>query len=84
MFEILEHPSDVGILARGSDRQEALLELSRGLVSIIVSTEAIEPTEEREFRADGSDDEAQIVNWLNEILFFFDTEGFVPVDLRIT
>ena len=84
MFEILEHPSDVGILARGSDRQEALLELSRGLVSIIVSTEGIEPTEEREFRADGSDDEAQIVNWLNEILFFFDTEGFVPVDLRIT
>jgi SHS2 domain-containing protein len=83
MFEILEHPSDVGILARASTRDEALLELSRGLVSIIIDTDGFGSSEERDFRASGIDETAQIVNWLNEILFFFDTEGFVPLNLNI-
>jgi len=83
MFEILEHPSDAGILARGSTREEALIEASRGLTSIIVNPEGIALKEERAFRASGSDDGAQIVDWLNEILFFFDTEGVVLVDFAI-
>jgi SHS2 domain-containing protein len=83
MFEILEHPSDAGILARGRTREEALVEASRGLTSIIVNSYGIEPREERLFRASGSDDGAQIVDWLNEILFFFDTEGMVLVDFAI-
>src|SRR5262245_34220445 len=83
MFEILEHPSDAGILARGRTRQEALIEASRGATSIIVNPQGIEIREERAFRASGSDDGAQIVDWLNEILFFFDTEGIVLVDFAI-
>jgi SHS2 domain-containing protein len=83
MFEILEHPSDAGILARGQTRQEALIEASRGVTSIIVNPQGIDPREERSFRASGSDDGAQIVDWLNEILFFFDTEGIVLVDFAI-
>jgi len=83
MFEILDHPSDVGILARGPNREAALIEASRGLTSIILDTKGIPASEEREFRAPGSDHAAQVVNWLNEILFFFDTEGFVCVDLVI-
>ena len=83
MFEILEHPSDAGVLARGRTREEALLEASRGVTSIIVNPQGIELREERAFRASGSDDGAQIVDWLNEILFFFDTEGMVLVDFAI-
>src|SRR5215475_9803215 len=83
MFEILEHPSDVGVRACAPTKEQALLDLSRGLISIMVDTNAIGITEEREFRAHGGDQASQVVNWLNEILFFFDTEGFVPVDLQI-
>ena len=83
MFEILEHPSDVGVRACAPTQEQALLDLSRGLISIMVNTDAIGLTEEREFRANGRDRASQVVNWLNEILFFFDTEGFVPVDLQI-
>ena len=83
MFEILDHPSDVGILARAPTREEALLELSRGLISIMADTEGIGISQERDFRAPGPDEPAQVVNWLNEILFFFDTEGFLPIDLQI-
>src|SRR5215471_15484451 len=72
MFQLLDHTSDVGILARGATRDEALIETSRGLTSIIVNPADFRPLEERYFKAPGSDDAAQVVNWLNEILFFFE------------
>ena len=83
MFEFLEHTSDIGVLARGATREEALIEASKGLASILVNPAPFRPLEERYFKAPGTDDAAQIVNWLNEILFFFDTEGLVFVEFEI-
>ena len=83
MFQLLEHPSDIGILARGTSRQDALIEASRGLASILVNPENFRPIEERYFKATGTDHAAQVINWLNEILFFFDTEGMVFVEFAI-
>jgi SHS2 domain-containing protein len=82
-FELLEHTSDIGLLARGTNRNEALIAACHGLVSILVNPADFKPLEERFFKATGSDEAAQIVNWLNEILFFFDTEGMVFVDFEI-
>src|SRR5215831_5152061 len=83
MFQLLDHTSDVGILARGATREEALIEASRGVTSIIANPADFRPLEERYFKAPGSDDAAQVVNWLNEILFFFDTEGMIFVEFTI-
>jgi SHS2 domain-containing protein len=83
MFELLEHTSDIGVLARGATRDEALVAASQGLVSILVDPSPFRALDERHFRAPGSDEAAQIVNWLNEILFFFDTDGLVFVDFQI-
>ena len=83
MFQLLEHTSDVGILAQAPTREEALIEASKGLVSILANPNEFRSLEERYFKAPGTDDAAQVVNWLNEILFFFDTEGMVFVDFTI-
>ena len=82
-FELLEHPSDIGVLGRGKTRSEALIAASQGLVSILANPTDFKPLEERFFKATGSDEAAQIVNWLNEILFFFDTESMVFVAFQI-
>ena len=82
-FELLEHTSDIGVLARGDNREEALIAASQGLSSILVDPAAFRPFEERYFKAPGIDEAAQIVNWLNEILFFFDTESMVFVEFAI-
>src|SRR3989304_7488571 len=82
-FELLEHTSDIGVLARGKTRQEALVSASKGLASILVEPGAFRPLEERQFKVDGRDEAAQVVNWLDEILFFFDTEGMVFVEFDI-
>jgi SHS2 domain-containing protein len=82
-FELLEHTSDIGVLARGGTRTEALIGASKGLVSILVDPSPFQPAQERYFKAPGMDEAAQVVNWLNEILFFFDTEGMVFVEFEI-
>src|SRR3989449_5617196 len=82
-FELLEHTSDIGVLGRGGTRDEALVAASNGLVSILANPEEFRPIEERYFKATGSDEASQVVNWLNEILFFFDTEGMVFVEFAI-
>jgi SHS2 domain-containing protein len=82
-FELLEHTSDIGLLARGANRNEALIAASQGLTSILVNPADFNSLEERFFKATGSDEAAQIVNWLNEILFFFDTEGMIFVEFEI-
>ena len=83
MFQLLEHPSDIGILARGASPEDALIEASKGLVSILVNPQNFHPVEERFFKATGHDHAAQVINWLNEILIFFDTEGMVFVEFAI-
>src|SRR5262245_27825759 len=82
-FQLLDHPSDIGFAARGANRKEALVAASHALVSILVDPAPFRPLEERYFKATGIDEAAQIVNWLNEILFFFDTEGMIFVEFSI-
>jgi len=82
-FELLEHTSDIGVLGRGANREEALVAASQGLVSILVNPSVFRPLEERYFKAPGRDEAAQVVNWLNEILFFFDTDCIVFVEFSV-
>jgi SHS2 domain-containing protein len=82
-FQLLEHTSDIGLLARGANRNDALIAVSQGLVSILADPAGFKPLEERFLKATGRDEAAQIVNWLNEILFFFDTEALVFVEFDI-
>src|SRR5262245_60003241 len=82
-FQFLEHTSDIGVLASGANRNEALIAASQGLTSILANPADFKPLEERFFKATGTDEAAQIVNWLNEILFFFDTEGMIFVEFEI-
>jgi SHS2 domain-containing protein len=83
MFQLLERPSDVGILAHGPTREHALIAASQGLASILVDAAPFRALEERYFKAPGQDESAQVINWLNEILFFFDTDGLVFVEFAI-
>jgi SHS2 domain-containing protein len=82
-FELLEHTSDIGIRAYGLTREDALVSASYGLVNILVNPAGFQSREECHLKSTGPDEAAQIVNWLNEILFFFDTEGMVFTEFTI-
>lgn len=83
-FNILEHPSDIGIAARGRSITEAFENAALGLMSIMVDSETIEATVERSIALSASDVDNLLVKWLSEILYLYDAERFVTAKPVIT
>jgi SHS2 domain-containing protein len=81
-FEILEHPSDLGIEARGETMAEAFRNAAAGLMSVIAGSSTIEATEERSISLRALDRENLLVRWLTEILFLYDAEKFLTADAK--
>ena len=82
-FEILEHPSDLGIEARGATMAEAFRNAARGLMSVIAGSSKIESNEERVISLVALDRENLLVRWLTEILFLYDAEKYLTADAKI-
>ncbi len=76
-FRILEHTADVGFEAFGTTREEVFANAARALVDLIVELDTIEPREEVRIQVNGPDPESVLVNWLSEILFLYDAEGWI-------
>ena len=72
MFELLEHPADIGFRARGRTPAELFENCALALVSIAIDPVTVEPREERALEAEGGDYESLLVNWLSEVLWWFD------------
>jgi SHS2 domain-containing protein len=81
-FEILEHPSDLGIEARGATMAEAFQNAARGFISIIAGSSKIEADEKRLISIRALDRENLLVRWLTEILYLYDGEKFLTADVK--
>jgi SHS2 domain-containing protein len=77
-FIILEHPSDLGIEARGKSISEAFSAAAEGLISVICDPSTIKVTAWRDVAVTADDREQLCVRWLSEILYLYDGEGFLP------
>jgi SHS2 domain-containing protein len=82
-FRILEHTADVGFEAFGSTRQEAFVNAARALIYLIVDLEAIDAHEAVSVQVQGTDPESLLVNWLSELLYLHDAEGWLFRDFEI-
>lgn len=76
-FRILDHPADMGIEASGSNLKEAFEQAAAALTSIILDPSGIEKRETRTVELISSDYEHLLVNWLAEVLYLYDGDGFV-------
>jgi SHS2 domain-containing protein len=83
LFEILEHPSDLGIEARGATMEEAFQHAAFGLMSIIAGSSKIEADEKRLISIQARDRENLLVRWLSEILYLYDAEKFLTADTKV-
>jgi len=82
-FGILEHTADVGFEAFGLTGAEAFANAGRALFSLIVDLDAILPHEEVALTVRGTDPESVLVNWLSELLYLHDAEGWLFRDFEI-
>jgi SHS2 domain-containing protein len=73
-FEIIEHPADVGFIARGQSFEELFANAALALCSLACDVLGIEERERREIEVSGSDHESLLFAWLAEILAISDAE----------
>ncbi len=73
-FEVIEHTADIGIRAFGIDLAGAFANAARGMFSLITDLNKINEAIYRDVEVAAPDRETLLVEWLNELLFLFDTE----------
>ena len=82
-FRILEHTADVGFEAFGSTRDEVFANAARALSYLIVDPDTMAPREEVTLQIQGPDPESVLMNWLSELVYLHDAEGWLFRDFKI-
>jgi SHS2 domain-containing protein len=72
VFEILEHPADIGFRAFGGTLAELFANSAIAMLSIAGDPQAAEPREEYCISVESGDREGLMVDWLNEVLYWYD------------
>ncbi len=76
-FRVLEHTADVGFEACGRSLEETFSNAAKALQGLIADSETVEPREAINLEVEGHDLASLLVNWLSEILYRFDAEGWL-------
>ena len=73
-YKLIEHTADIGLIAYGSNLTEAFANAAYGMFSIIAELRKVREVESRQVELEGKDMEALLFDWLNTLLYFFDTD----------
>jgi SHS2 domain-containing protein len=73
-FELIGYTADAGIRASGRDLSQAFANAARGMFSLISDIEKVNEVIFRDVEVAAPDKETLLVEWLNELVFLFDTE----------
>lgn len=74
----MEHTADIGIRCWGSTPDELFREAARGLIEVLVGPTGDSGEVQLKLELQASCVEELLVAWLNELLFRFEIEGFLP------
>jgi SHS2 domain-containing protein len=73
-YEIIDTTADIGIRAFGADLPEVYINAALGMFSLITDIDTIKERLERDISITAPDRETLLAEWLNELIFLFDTE----------
>ncbi len=85
-YRYIEHPSDVGFEAYGRTLEELFASAAIACYSFMTDTDAIDANEERSIAIESEDLLSLMFDWLDELLFLFESESlvFTEFNLRVT
>jgi SHS2 domain-containing protein len=83
-FDVLEHPADIGFRAFGNDLPELFANAALAMLSIAGDPEAAGPREEYPIAVQSGDRESLMVDWLSEVLYWFDGKRIAFRDISVT
>jgi SHS2 domain-containing protein len=82
-YEFFEHTADVGIIARGKTIEEAFENAAKAVFEIMTDTSKIEAKECRDISTFGYDLENLLYKWIEELLYYHDTETLVFTEFQV-
>ncbi len=81
-FKYLEHTADAKFEAYGNNLEEAFSNAALATFNIITKTEIIKPEIEKEIKVNAKRDTSLLYDFIEELLFLLDTEGFILSDVK--
>lgn len=81
-FRYLEHTADAKFEAYGKTVEEAFINAAIATFNIITDTEEIKPKIKKKIKVDARRDTSLLYDFIEELLFLLDTEGFVMHDIE--
>jgi len=82
-FEIIEHPSDVGIIAYGDDLKDTFENAAFGMFSLMAELGDVETKDSFKINVQGNGREELFINWLNELIFIEDSKHVLLKEFNI-
>jgi len=82
-FEPFDTTGDVGLNIHGKELKDIFEQAAYGLFSLITNIKNIDTNITKNIEVKGDSVEELLVKWLNELIFIFDTEGFIAKKISI-
>lgn len=82
-FEYIEHTADLGIRAYGVDYEDLFINAAKGLFTLITDINSVTPAKSKEISINADNIEELLVDWLNELIYIFETEHILFSEFTI-
>lgn len=76
-YVYLDHTADLGFLACGNTVEDLFAHAAEALFAVLTTPANVRPTHRYEVELEAEDLEALMVQWLNELLFRFETRSLL-------
>jgi SHS2 domain-containing protein len=83
-FKVLDISGDVGLRACGKNMEEAFINSSLGMYSLITNLDAVNEKKIIDISVESHSRDGLLVSWLNELIFHFDAYGFIGKKIEVT
>ncbi len=82
-YRITPHHSELAVKVFGSSQSELFANSAWALFDVITETEKIELKERLPLEVEGTDRDDLLVNWVRELLYFYQGSGYLLRDFRM-
>ncbi len=82
-FEVIDISGDVGYRVWGETIEGLFVSAAKGFYTFITSVDEVNEIERLDIEVSGEPLEVLLIRWLNELIFVFETKGFVAKEIEI-
>ncbi len=82
-YEFFDHTGEIGLRVTGASVEEVFSEAARAFADTVTEAARVEGREVASVTLHGGPLEVLLVDWLNELVYRFDTSGFLPATAEV-